>query len=136
VLGIFLGNLMRKEPIEIFGDGERTRDFVYIDDIADGWARALNNPAAHGAIINLGSGRSLSINQLAARAIAAFDHSPDGYAVIRAPTRPGEQRKVQADISKARSVLRWEPQTTFEVGLARTVRWAREEFAALPAARA
>ena len=49
VLGIFSGNLLRGEPITIFGDGEQTRDFVYIDDIVDGWVRALANPAASAA---------------------------------------------------------------------------------------
>jgi UDP-glucose 4-epimerase len=136
VLGIFLGNLMRREPIKIFGDGEQTRDFVFIDDIVDGWAGALDNPASYGNVINLGSGRSLSINQLADRAVAAFGHRPGGYEIVREKARPGEQRKVQADISKARSVLGWEPRTTFEAGLAKTVHWAKEEFSALPAARA
>ena len=133
VLGIFLGNLLRKEPITIFGDGEQTRDFVYIDDIVDGWVRALDNPTSTG-VFNLGSGRSLSINQLAERAIASFGHPPGGYKIVRLPTRPGEQRKVQADIRKARSVLGWEPRTTFEAGLAKTVLWARQEFAAQPTA--
>ena len=130
VLGIFSGNLLRGEPITIFGDGEQTRDFVFIDDIVDGWIRALNTPAAGGGVFNLGSGRSLSINQLAAFAIAAFGHPPGGYKIIRAPARPGEQRTVRADIRQAQSVLGWEPRTTFETGLARTVRWARDEFAA------
>jgi UDP-glucose 4-epimerase len=49
VLGIFLGNVMRGEPITIFGDGEQTRDFVYIGDIVEGWVRALQTPAANGA---------------------------------------------------------------------------------------
>jgi UDP-glucose 4-epimerase len=133
VLGIFLGNLLRKEPITIFGDGEQTRDFVYIDDIVDGWIRALNNRAS-GGVFNLGGGRSQSINQLAERAIAAFGHPPGGYKIVRAATRPGEQRKVQADIRQARSVLGWEPRTTFEAGLAKTVLWARHEFAAQPTA--
>ena len=133
VLGIFLGNLLRSEPITIDGDGEQTRDFVYIDDIVDGWIRALDYPAASG-VFNLGGGRSLSINQLAERAIAAFGHPPGGYKIVRAATRPGEQRKVQADIRQARSVLGWEPRTTFEAGLAQTVLWARQEFAAQPTA--
>ena len=88
--------------------------------------------ASRGGIFNLGSGRSLSINQLAEHAIAAFGHPPGGYKIVRAPGRPGEQRTVQADIGRAKSVLGWEPQTTFETGLAETVRWAATEFAAEP----
>lgn len=130
VLGIFLGNILRGEPITIFGDGEQTRDFVYIGDIVDGWVRALHTPASSGRIMNLGSGRSLSINQLAAHATAAFGYGPGGYEVRRVPARPGEQRAVQADIRLARSLLAWEPRTTFEAGLAKTVAWAREELAA------
>ncbi len=115
MLGIFSGNLLRGEPITIFGDGEQTRDFVFIDDIVEGWVRALHTPASAGGVFNLGSGRSLSINQLAQSVIAAFGHPP-GYKVIRAPARPGEQRTVQADIRRARAVLGWQPRTTFEDG--------------------
>lgn len=129
VLGIFLGNILRGEPITIFGDGEQTRDFVYIDDIVEGWMRALNKPASAGAIMNLGSGRSLSINQLAAHATAAFGYAPGSYEVRRASNRPGEQRAVQADIRRAAALLGWHPHTNFEAGLAETVRWARNEFA-------
>lgn len=130
VLGIFLGNLMRGEPITIFGDGEQTRDFVFIGDVVEGWVKALTAPATAGAVINLGSGRSLSINELAARAIAAMGHKAGSYPVNRAPTRPGEQRRVQADISRAQALLGWRPGTTFEEGLAATVRWAKTEYAA------
>jgi UDP-glucose 4-epimerase len=130
VLGIFSGNVLRGEPITIFGDGEQTRDFVYIDDIVDGWSRALDAPQTRGRIINLGSGRSLSINQLAAHVTAAFGFPPGGYTIFRAPGRPGEQRAVQADIRLAKSLLGWEPRTPFETGLAETVRWAQTEFAA------
>jgi UDP-glucose 4-epimerase len=133
VLGIFLGRLLRGEPITIFGDGEQTRDFVYIGDIVDGWVKALNNPASAGGVFNLGSGRSLSINELAARAIAAFGHPPGAVEIKRAPARPGEQRRVQADIGRARSVLGWEPRTTFEAGLTETARWARSEIASTSA---
>src|SRR5215207_9754663 len=65
VLGIFIGNILRKEPITIFGDGEQSRDFVYVRDIVDGWVSALENDASFGQSINLGSGKRLSINYLA-----------------------------------------------------------------------
>jgi UDP-glucose 4-epimerase len=129
VLGIFLGKLQRDEPITIFGDGEQTRDFVYIDDIVEGWVRALHSPEAAGGVFNLGSGKSLSINQLAEHAIAACGKSPGGHPIIRAPGRPGEQRRVQADISRAKAVLGWEPKTSFEAGLAETIRLGGDVFA-------
>jgi UDP-glucose 4-epimerase len=124
VLGIFLGKLQRGEPITIFGDGEQTRDFVYVDDVIEGWIRALEVPEAAGRVFNLGSGNPLSINQLAQRAIAAHGLPPSGHGVNYALTRPGEQRRVQADIRCAREVLGWEPKTTFEEGLFATMRWA------------
>jgi UDP-glucose 4-epimerase len=135
VLGIFLGNLLRGEPITIFGDGEQTRDFVYVEDVVEGWVRALNTPATAGRVINLGSGRSLSINQLAEAAIRAVGSAPGASKVIRAPARPGEQRSVRADVTQAKVLMGWEPRTPFEAGLVETVRWAREEFAASRAAR-
>ena len=134
VLGIFSGNLLRGEPITIFGDGEQTRDFVYVDDVVEGWVRALATPASRGRIINLGSGRSRSINELAISVIAAFGGSVAAPAIVRAPARPGEQRSVCADIDLAKALLGWEPMTPFEIGLAKTVRWAREEFSAAGAA--
>jgi UDP-glucose 4-epimerase len=133
VLGIFLGNLMRGEPITIFGDGEQTRDFVYIGDIVEGWVRALNTPATAGHVINLGSGRSLSINQLAEAAAGAVGGAS---RIVRAPARPGEQRSVRADVSKAKALMGWEPKTPFETGLAETLRWAREPEDAAGAAAA
>src|SRR5262249_42506648 len=126
VLGIFLGNLLRGEPITIFGDGHQSRDFVYIDDVVDAWAGALENPAAHGELFNLGSGRRLSINQLADHVLASFGRTRDGAAVVHAPGRPGEQRQVEADIRRAQEILGWKPRVSFAAGLTETVRWAME----------
>lgn len=126
VLGIFSGNVLRKEPITIFGDGEQTRDFVFVEDIVDGWSRALTTPAAKGLVINLGGGRATSINQLAKAVVTAFGQP--NYEIRHAPGRAGEQRAVQADIAKAKQVLGWEPKTSFEAGLKRTVEWAKAEF--------
>jgi UDP-glucose 4-epimerase len=130
VLGIFLGNLLRGEPLTIYGDGEQSRDFVYIDDIVQGWVLALDQPATFGEVINLGSGRALTINQLAERALAAFGRSPSGQDIVRAPARPGEQRAVRADAGRARRLLGWAPRVDFATGLAQTVRWARTQAGA------
>src|SRR5262249_49839042 len=127
VLGIFLGNLLRGEPITIYGDGEQSRDFAYVSDVVDAWAAALTDPAAYGAVFNLGSGRQISINRLAEHALAAFGYTRDDYPVVYAPGRPGELRRVEADTSRARALLGWRARVPFEAGLAETGRWAARE---------
>jgi UDP-glucose 4-epimerase len=127
VLGIFLGNLLRGEPLTIFGDGEQSRDFVYVGDVVDAWVGALGNPASYGRLFNLGSGQQTSINRLADEVLAAFGRGRDNYSVRYAAERPGELRKVAADTSRARAVLGWEPRVRFTAGLAETVCWAQKQ---------
>ena len=129
VLGIFLGNVLRGEPITIYGDGKQSRDFVYIDDIVDAWVSALGNPASYGRVLNLGSGRRLPIGELARIVVEAVGGSGD-YPIVYEATRPGELRNVEADISRARDVLGWMPKVSFADGLAETVRWANSQMAA------
>lgn len=126
VLGIFIGKVMRGEPITIFGDGEQTRDFVYVGDIVEGWVKALSYDGGSGDVFNLGSGRSLSINQLAGYVKDAFGPEAADHVITYAPTRPGEQRRVQADVTRAREGLGWQPRTSFEEGLAATLAEARQ----------
>jgi UDP-glucose 4-epimerase len=126
VLGIFLGNILRGEPITIFGDGEQSRDFIHIDDVVEAWMRALGNPASYGQVINLGSGRQTSIKQLADHVLGACDEKRKGPAILHRPARPGEQRHVAADVARAREMLNWVPRVPFTDGLAETMRWARQ----------
>jgi UDP-glucose 4-epimerase len=125
VLGIFIGNLLRGEPLTICGDGHQSRDFIYIDDVVDAWLSALNNPDTYGGVFNLGSGQRLSIRQLADHVLSAFDRSYDDGRIVYTSARSGEQRHVEADITRTRKVLGWEPRVPFDKGLAETVRWAR-----------
>jgi UDP-glucose 4-epimerase len=124
VLGIFLGNLLRGEPLTIFGDGDQSRDFIYIDDVVDAWAGALEHPASFGEVFNLGSGRQISINALADHAVTAFGRARGSYPVNHAAARPGEQRYVEADTTRIRRLLGWKPRVPFTLGLEQTVRWA------------
>jgi UDP-glucose 4-epimerase len=124
VLGIFLGRIQRGEPITIFGDGDQTRDFVYVDDIIDGWIAALEQPqATSGKVFNLGSGHARSIKELATKVLAAHGFNHGDYDVRFAPTRPGEQRRVQADIRSAQDTFGWQPKSSFEHGLNATMQW-------------
>jgi len=116
VAGIFIGNVLRGEPITIYGGGEQSRDFVHVLDVVDAWMLALHNPAASGQVFNLGTGASVSVNELA-ELLGALE-------VIRAPRRPGEQLHMAADITLAREKLGWAPKIELEEGLADTVAWA------------
>ena len=124
VLGIFLGNLLRDEPIRIFGDGLQTRDFIYVADVVDAWARALANPVTHGQVYNLGSGHELSIRALAEHTLTAMNR-PIAGSIVHEGARPGEQRRVQARVDKLRAALGWVPATSFARGLAQTIKWAK-----------
>ena len=127
VLGIFLGNVLRGEPIRIFGSGEQSRDFVYVGDVARAWAAALHGLPPEPVAINLGTGTSTSINQLWRHAVRATGHDPDTWPVSWEEGRPGDQMHMRADISLAERALGWRPMVALEDGMARTAAWARED---------
>lgn len=124
VVTIFMANILKDEPITIFSDGEQTRDFVYIGDVADAWLRALDNPASYGKVYNVGAGGSISINRLVDVTLDCFGKSRETYEVRYLPERPGDQRHMTADISRLRADLGWEPRVPFDDGMQRTLRWA------------
>src|SRR6266852_2904227 len=124
VLGIFLVNLLRNVPITIFGDGEQSRDFIYIGDVVRAWVTSLGNERTFGRVFNVGTGRRLTINQLADAVLQAFQQSRSTWEVRYLPARPGEQRHVEADVRRANSAMGWKPEVCFEDGLAETLRWA------------
>ena len=123
VLAIFIGNVLRGEPVTINGDGLQTRDFVYVGDVADAWLRALDDPGTYGAVLNVGSGRETSVNDLAVAILAALGESRDTWDMRTAPEQLGDLRRSAADIS-AISARGWSPTIGLEEGIARTVAWA------------
>ena len=128
VLGIFIGNVLRGEPINIFGDGEQTRDFVYIDDVIEAWINALERPQTYGQEINLGSGLSYTINYIAKCVIDSIAGDNARYSINKLPARSGEQRHVNADISLANNILDWNPIMELNQGLEETIKWAKHEI--------
>jgi len=114
----FLRNMQGGEPIPVFGDGNQTRDFTYIDDIADGTIRALR-PMGY-EIINLGSDHPVKLNYV----IKLLEEFSGKKARIRRLKRhPADVRATWADIEKAKRLLGWRPQMSLEEGIERTVKW-------------
>src|SRR5712692_2966317 len=101
-----------------------SHDFIYIGDVVEAWSSALTAPSTYSHVFNLGSGRRLSINELARHAMAAFGQELSPAMIRHAPARSGEQRHVEADIHAVRKALSWAPRVPFESGLAATCRWA------------
>lgn len=124
VVSIFIANVLNGEPIIIHSDGKQSRDFVHIQDVVNAWMLALDNEAAYGQVFNLGTGIHRSINELADITLAAFNQSRETYPVKYTPPRPGDQRHMVADITKAASVLGWQPKVDFTTGMERTIIWA------------
>ncbi len=124
VLGFFLGNLLRQEPICIYGDGEQTRDFIYIRDVVKAWISSLDNPSTYGQVFNLGFGEGTSINKLVDAVLAAGGLSRENYPVVYGPERPGDIRCVAADILRISRAVGWRPNTKLVDGIKRTLTWA------------
>jgi UDP-glucose 4-epimerase len=117
VVAIFSHRLLRGEPCVIYGDGEQTRDYVYVEDVAAAVAQALARPEVTG-VLNIGTGVETSVNELYRRlARAAGVTRPPVYA----PPRPGEQRRSVLDPSRAKAALGWVAATALDAGLARTL---------------
>jgi nucleoside-diphosphate-sugar epimerase len=123
VISLFISALCEGRRPIIYGDGEQTRDFTYVANVVDGVLRAAHAPAsASGEVINVATGGRISLNQLfrVIRDLVKSDLEP----VYKEP-RAGDVRDSQADISKARQLLGYEPTASFEDGLTRTVEWYR-----------
>jgi UDP-glucose 4-epimerase len=127
VLAIFTGNVLRGEPIKIHADGEQSRDFVHVDDVARAWLNALDNPASYGKVINLGTGKPTSVNQICDLVLAAFGHTRTTYPVEHHPAQPGDLRRSAADIRRAKTLLGWQPQVDLDAGMRSTIAWAKTQ---------
>lgn len=123
VIPIVINRVRRGEPIEIFGDGEQTRDFIYAPDTAKAAIELYQSPDTRGVVVNVGSGRETSVNQLVTEILEIM--GVPNHPVVHVDERPGDVRRHCADISRARETFDFEPKTTLVEGLRRTVEWYR-----------
>lgn len=122
IIPIVVERAMRGEPIEIYGDGEQTRDFVFVRDTADAAVRIHAAPETRGRIVNIASGREVSVNHLVAELLDVLGVDVPVHHV--AP-RPGDVRRHLASIDLARQLIGFEPATSLRQGLVETVAWYR-----------
>jgi UDP-glucose 4-epimerase len=122
VLGIFMNQIMSGRPLTIFGDGEQTRAFSHIDDVAPHIARSVHIPEAYNQVFNIGADQPYTVNQLAQVVMAAFgvqvpvDHLPAREEVYQA----------YASHEKAARLLQAAPHIGLEEGVRRMAAWARQ----------
>jgi UDP-glucose 4-epimerase len=123
VVAIFIGKMLAHEPVIINGDGEQSRDFVYVRDCA--YANYLAVTVEHQpGIYNIGWGRPTSINEIFAT-LAKVTAYP--YPVSHGPAKVGETRHIYLDATKAAKDLGWGPTLSLEQGLEMTVAYFREK---------
>jgi UDP-glucose 4-epimerase len=121
VVAIFAARLLGGEACTIFGDGEQTRDFVFVDDVVDAFARAATKGG--GLVLNIGTGQETSVNEL--YRTMASEVGADAAATY-APARPGELRRNALDPGRAGIHIEWKPWTTLADGTNAVLRWFRD----------
>ena len=118
----FIKWITEGKEVQVFGDGEQTRGFTYLDDIAAGTAAALKPLGFE--IINLGGHESISINAL----ISKLEEAIGKKAKIKNyPAHPADMSASWADVTKARKMLGWQPQIALDEGLRQTINWYQQE---------
>jgi len=118
VISIFVDKMFQDLPITIFGTGEQTRDFVFVSDVVRANLLAAKAPDAAGQIFNIGTGRAVTINQLFQSLSTLLDYRLESNY---GPARLGDVLHSYADPRRARSILNWQPQINFELGLSTLV---------------
>jgi len=122
VVAKFIRRALDGEPLEIYGDGGQTRDFIYIDDLIEAIVLASRSSGAAGEIFQIASGRETTVGEMAAALLRVLREA--GVADVRienGASRSGDVRRNFSDTSKARARLGWQATTTLEEGLRQTI---------------
>jgi UDP-glucose 4-epimerase len=127
VIPKFIREMLSGERPTINGDGRTARDFTHIDNVVDANLAATNAPAAQGLVMNVAMGDSHTLLELVANLNELLGTSLDP---VHGPPRPGDVALSQADVTRAREVLGYEPTVDFRAGLERTIGWIESSGAA------
>ena len=124
VIPKFITAILAGEKPVVYGDGEQSRDFVFVADVVEANLLAATRDQAAGKTFNIGSGRSVSLNQILQKLAAETDRR---LTLDQRPARLGDIRVSRADITAARNILDFSPEVSLDDGLARTLQWYQSE---------
>jgi len=128
VIPKFIVDMLSGKPPVIYGDGEQSRDFVYVEDVVRANLLALSVEVGRGDVMNVASGLDCTLNQLAQEINQNLGQQ---VRPIYQPARPGDIRRSRADITKARAILGYQPQTPLSLGLQHTIAWHQDQAMAI-----
>jgi nucleoside-diphosphate-sugar epimerase len=130
VIPKFITLLLAGSPPVIYGDGEQSRDFTYVDNVIDGTTRALTTPGVGGRLFNVATGNGVTLNELVRllQDLTGVDIEP-----VYEPARPGEVRQSQADVGRAEAELGYRPAISIEEGLRETLAFFERKAVGPPA---
>ena len=129
LIPVVIKNVLREEPVVVNGDGTQTRDMTHVSDTVRGTLALAASPELDGRSFNLGHGTEVSVNEMVRALLEALDR-PE-HPVVNGPERPGDVRRLLADISAARRAVGYEPLVSVGDGFRRTVSWYLESSPAL-----
>jgi UDP-glucose 4-epimerase len=124
VVAIFAERIVRGEDVTVYGDGEQTRDFVFVDDVVDAFVRAATRGG--GLVCNIGTGSETSVNDLLA---TMADVAGVEVTAVKAPLRPGELLRSSLDVERASMQLGWRPWTDLADGIRPVLEFVRARLA-------
>ena len=128
VVSNFIVQALQGNPITVFGDGNQTRSFCYVDDLIDGFIRLFDSPDDFTGPVNLGNPGEFTILELAEKVIAMTGSKSE---IVFKPLPADDPRQRQPDITLAKQVLGWEPKVALEKGLEKTIGYFDELLKAL-----
>lgn len=123
VVSNFIVQALKNEPITIYGDGEQSRSFCYVDDLIEGALRLMASPADVTGPINIGNPNEFTIKQLAEAVIRLVGAKSE---LIRMPLPQDDPKQRRPDITQANRVLKWEPTIQLDEGLLKTIKYFDE----------
>ena len=123
VIPAFATRLLNRETPTVYGDGKQTRDFIFVEDVVKAFQAAGKGKKVNGEVINFGSGKQTSVNQLLKMIQIGIktDITPKF-----SPKKPGDDPRTCADTSKAKRLLGIKSVTPFQSGLNKTLKWFKE----------